>query len=76
MNTIDSLLKGSIDMHAHYGPDPVVARKVDALMGAQFSARSRDARHRSQKPSVLHGAHGCLSSVRLSPISRSSASVC
>jgi predicted TIM-barrel fold metal-dependent hydrolase len=37
MNTIDRLLKGSIDMHAHYGPDPFAARKVDALMGAQMA---------------------------------------
>jgi hypothetical protein len=40
MNTIDRLLKGSIDMHAHYGPDPFAARKVDALQGAQ---QARDA---------------------------------
>jgi predicted TIM-barrel fold metal-dependent hydrolase len=37
MNTIDRLLKGSIDMHAHYGPDPFAARKVDALKGAQMA---------------------------------------
>ena len=37
MNAIDRLLKGSIDMHAHYGPDPFAARKVDALKGAQMA---------------------------------------
>jgi predicted TIM-barrel fold metal-dependent hydrolase len=37
MNTIDKILKGAIDMHAHYGPDPFAARKVDALMGAQMA---------------------------------------
>jgi hypothetical protein len=37
MNTIDRLLKGSIDMHAHYGPDPFAARKVDALKVAQIA---------------------------------------
>jgi len=37
MNTIDRLLQGSIDMHAHYGPDPFAARKVDALNGAQMA---------------------------------------
>ena len=37
MNTIDRLLKGSIDMHAHYGPDPFAARKMDALQGAQMA---------------------------------------
>ena len=36
MNAIERLLKGSIDMHAHYGPDPFAARKVDALKGAQM----------------------------------------
>jgi hypothetical protein len=37
MNTIDKLLHGSIDMHAHYGPDAFVPRKMDALMGAQLA---------------------------------------
>jgi predicted TIM-barrel fold metal-dependent hydrolase len=37
MNAIDGLLQGSIDMHAHYGPDPFAARKVDALKGAQMA---------------------------------------
>ena len=37
MNTIDRLLKGSIDMHAHYDPDLFAARKVDALKGAQIA---------------------------------------
>ena len=37
MNTIDKILKGAIDMHAHYGPDPFAARKVDALKGAQMA---------------------------------------
>ena len=40
MNTIDKLLKGSIDMHAHYGPDPFAARKVDALMGAKMACEA------------------------------------
>ena len=34
---LDDLVKGSIDMHAHYGPDPVSARKMGALMGAQLA---------------------------------------
>ena len=37
MIAIDRLLQGSIDMHAHYGPDPFAVRKVDALMGAQMA---------------------------------------
>ena len=40
MNTIDKILKGSIDMHAHYGPDPFAARKVDALKGAQMACNA------------------------------------
>ncbi len=40
MNTIDSLLHGSIDMHAHYGPDPSVERKLDALRGAQMACEA------------------------------------
>ena len=40
MNTIDKLLKGSIDMHGHYGPDPFAARKVDALKGAQMACEA------------------------------------
>ena len=40
MNIIDRLLKGSIDMHAHYGPDPFAARKVEALMGAQMACEA------------------------------------
>jgi hypothetical protein len=35
LNAIDRLLKGSIDIHAHYGPDAAAKRKVDALAGAQ-----------------------------------------
>ena len=38
MNAIDRLLKGSVDMHAHYGPDPAAKRKVDALAGAHQAA--------------------------------------
>ena len=37
MNAIDRLLQGSIDIHAHYDPDPFAARKVDALQGAQMA---------------------------------------
>ena len=37
MKAVDRLLQGSIDMHAHYGPDPFAARKVDALTGAQMA---------------------------------------
>ena len=40
MNTTDKLIKGSIDMHAHYGPDPFAARKVDALTGARQAHRA------------------------------------
>ncbi len=35
MSVIDKLLQGSIDMHVHYGPDPRVERRVDALKGAR-----------------------------------------
>jgi predicted TIM-barrel fold metal-dependent hydrolase len=37
MNTIERLLKGSIDMHAHYGPDAFATRKLDAIKGAQLA---------------------------------------
>jgi len=37
LNAVDRLLKGSIDMHAHYGPDAFAARKMDALKGAQLA---------------------------------------
>jgi hypothetical protein len=40
MTVIESLLKGSIDMHIHYGPDPRVERRVDAL---QVAGQARDA---------------------------------
>jgi hypothetical protein len=40
LNAIDHLLKGSIDMHAHYGPDAAAKRKVDALRGAQQAAEA------------------------------------
>jgi hypothetical protein len=35
MATIESLLQGAIDMHLHVGPDPLVARRVNALEAAQ-----------------------------------------
>ncbi len=35
MSAIEQLLQGSIDMHIHCGPDPSVARRVDALQGAR-----------------------------------------
>ncbi len=34
MSTIEKLLRGSIDMHIHFGPDPRVERRVDALQAA------------------------------------------
>jgi len=34
MSVIEKLLKGSIDMHFHAGPDPRVERRVDALQAA------------------------------------------
>ncbi|MDP2951856.1 MAG: DUF6282 family protein [Chloroflexota bacterium] len=34
MSTIDKLVRGSIDMHIHFGPDPRVERRVDALQAA------------------------------------------
>jgi len=37
LNAVDSLLKDSIDMHAHYGPDAFARRKIDALQGAQLA---------------------------------------
>ncbi len=38
MDAIEKILKGSIDMHIHAGPDPRVERKLDALQAA-FQAR-------------------------------------
>ena len=38
MSTIDSLMKGSIDMHIHFGPDSLQERRQDALRLA-YSAR-------------------------------------
>jgi hypothetical protein len=35
MSTIQDLLRGSIDMHVHTGPDPVMERSVDILQAAQ-----------------------------------------
>ena len=35
MSAIDNLLKGSIDMHMHAGPDPRVERRLDALQAAR-----------------------------------------
>ena len=40
MNTIDKLVQGSIDMHAHYGPDPRAERRFDALRGAQLASEA------------------------------------
>lgn len=40
MNAVDNLLKGSIDMHAHYGPDAFAVRKLDALEGAQLARQA------------------------------------
>ncbi|MFC2058924.1 DUF6282 family protein [Chloroflexota bacterium] len=31
MSTVDRLLRGSIDMHVHHGPDPRMERRYDAL---------------------------------------------
>jgi predicted TIM-barrel fold metal-dependent hydrolase len=53
MNNIETLLHGSIDMHAHYGPDAVVPRKLDALMGAQL------AREAGMRAIVLKCHHYC-----------------
>jgi len=35
MTTIEKLLKGSIDMHCHHGPDTLHERSVDALQAAR-----------------------------------------
>ena len=35
MSVIDELLKGSIDMHIHCGPDPRVERRLDAIDAAR-----------------------------------------
>ena len=37
MNSIDRLLHGSIDMHAHYGPHPTEELRCHALQGAQMA---------------------------------------
>ena len=34
MSVIDKLFQGSIDMHAHYAPDPTVERRLNALQAA------------------------------------------
>lgn len=34
MSVIEKLLQGAIDMHVHYGPDPTMERRVDALQAA------------------------------------------
>jgi hypothetical protein len=38
MNKIDELLDGSIDIHIHSGPDPIVERRLDALEVARQAA--------------------------------------
>ncbi|MFH1486615.1 MAG: DUF6282 family protein [Chloroflexota bacterium] len=38
MTVVDSLLKGSIDLHVHHGPDAHRARSVDALDAARDAA--------------------------------------
>ncbi|MFC1966841.1 DUF6282 family protein [Chloroflexota bacterium] len=35
MSKVNELLKGSIDMHCHHGPDTIYERSVDALQAAQ-----------------------------------------
>jgi hypothetical protein len=40
MSNIDNILKGSIDMHIHAGPDPRVERRLDALQLAQKAQES------------------------------------
>ena len=35
MSAIDRLIEGSIDMHVHFGPDPLVERRADAIELAQ-----------------------------------------
>ncbi|MFC1934375.1 DUF6282 family protein [Chloroflexota bacterium] len=35
MNTIEKLLRGSIDMHCHHGPDSLTEGRVDALQAAR-----------------------------------------
>ncbi|MFC1862228.1 DUF6282 family protein [Chloroflexota bacterium] len=37
MSAIEKLLKGSIDMHCHHGPDFLIERRVDALQAAQHA---------------------------------------
>lgn len=39
MNDIDEILHGSIDMHVHFGPDGLLARRMNALETAQTAAR-------------------------------------
>jgi predicted TIM-barrel fold metal-dependent hydrolase len=39
-SNIDRLLKGSIDMHIHFGPDPLVPRRYDALETAKNARES------------------------------------
>jgi len=35
MSAIDRLIEGSIDVHVHFGPDPLVERRADAMETAQ-----------------------------------------
>lgn len=35
MSVIDRLIEGSIDVHVHFGPDPVMERRADAIDTAQ-----------------------------------------
>jgi hypothetical protein len=37
LSAIEDLLNGSIDMHIHFGPDPRVGRRVDALQVARYA---------------------------------------
>ena len=37
---IEEILKGSIDMHMHAGPDPRAERRVDALQAAQMASEA------------------------------------
>ena len=40
MSLIDDLVRGSIDMHLHTGPDPHIARSVDAIQAAAQAAEA------------------------------------
>ena len=40
MSSIDSLMRGSIDMHVHFGPDPRMERRMDALEGARQAQKA------------------------------------